>query len=441
VQVGGNIRRGFVELDGQGETVGGIVVMRTGENALSVIERVKSRIEELKPSFPEGVELVATYDRSRLIEESVATLGDALWQEGLIVALMIVLFLLHLRSSLVAVLMLPVAVLLAFVPMYFMGLTSNIMSLAGIVIAIGDMVDSAVVLVENAHKKLARAGPGADRTEVVLAAAKELGPQMFGSLLIIAISFLPIFVLEAQEGRLFKPLAYTKTFAMAFASVLSITLVPALMVLLVRGKIRPEEANPLHRLIVSVYRPALAFVLRFRVAFLALTTGLLAATVPVFLRLGSEFMPPLDEGSLLYMPISVPGISIEEAKRVVSIQDRALRAFPEVQSVFGKAGRAETATDPAPLSMIETVVVLRSKESWRPGMTTDRLVAELAKAVETPGFQGAWTMPVKARVDMLTTGIRTPIGVKVFGPELETIAAIGEGLERALRRVRGLRLF
>ncbi len=439
VQVGGNIRRGFAELNGEGETVGAIVVMRQGENALSVIERVKARIEELKPTFPEGVELVPTYDRSGLIEESVATLTEALIEEGLIVALMIVVFLLHFRSSLVAVLMLPVAVAMAFIPMYLMGLTSNIMSLAGIIIAIGDMVDSAVVLVENAHRKLEKAGPGADRVEVVISAAKELGPQMFGSLLIIAVSFLPVFVLEAQEGRLFKPLAYTKTFSMAFAAVLSITLVPALMVLLIRGKIRPEQKNPLNRFLVRVYRPMLAFVLRFRYAFLAAVAVLLAVTVPAFLSLGSEFMPPLDEGTLLYMPVSVPGISIEEAKRVVSIQDRALRTFPEVESVFGKAGRAETPTDPAPLSMIETVVVLKPKASWRDGMTTERLIAEMAEAVETPGFQGAWTMPVKARVDMLTTGIRTPIGVKVFGPDLATIAQIGEQLEGSLRKVAGTR--
>ena len=439
IQIGGNIRRGFAELNGQGETAGGIVVMRFGENALDVIDRVKARIEELKPSFPEGIELVPTYDRAPLIRDSVSTLEEALVEEGLIVVLMIGLFLLHFRSSLVAVVMLPVAVLVSFIPMYLAGLTSNIMSLAGIIIAIGDMVDSAVVLTENAHKRLVKAGPGANRIEVILGAAKELGPPIFGSLLVLTIAFLPVFVLEAQEGRLFRPLAYTKTFSMAAASVLSITLLPVLMILFIRGRIVPEERNPINRWFIAAFRPALAFVLRWRYAFLGTVAAALVATVPVFMHLGSEFMPPLDEGSLLYMPISVPAISIEEAKRIVAIQDRALKAFPEVETVFGKAGRAETATDPAPLSMIETVVALKPRSEWRKGMSTERLVKELAAAVETPGFQSAWTMPVKARVDMLTTGIRTPIGIKVYGKDLKTIAEIGEQLESVLRPVPGTR--
>jgi Cu(I)/Ag(I) efflux system membrane protein CusA/SilA len=439
VSVGGNIRRGFAELDGEGEVAGGIVVMRFGENALRVLDRVNRRIEELRPTFPEGIELVPTYDRSGLIRDSVATLRDALLEEIAIVALVIVVFLVHVRSSLVSILMMPVAVLLAFVPMYFMGVSSNIMSLAGIIIAIGDIVDAAILLVEDAHRRLEQAGPGGDRLAAILASAKEIGPPVFGSLLVLVVSFLPIFVLEAQEGRLFKPLAWTKTFSMAFAALLSITLVPALMVLLVRGRIVPERRNPVNRFFIALYRPALAAALRFRGAFLAAVAALLVLAVPVFLRLGSEFMPPLDEGTLLYMPVSVPGISIEEAKRVVALQDRAMKAFPEVERVFGKAGRAETPTDPAPLSMIETVVALRPKSEWRPGMTTERLVGELAAAVETPGFQAAWTMPVKARVDMLTTGIRTPIGIKVFGPDLPVIAAIGERLEAVLRDVRGTR--
>ncbi len=439
VQIGGNIRRGFVELNGEGEAVGGIVVMRTGENALGVIERVKARIEELRPSFPEGVELVPTYDRSELIEASVATLSDAVIQGLIAMALVTAAFLLHLRSALVAIILLPVAVVLSFVPMYAFGMSTNIMALAGIILAIGDMDDAAVVLVENAHRRLEKAGAGADRVQTILDAAKELGPPIFGSLLILTVAFLPVFALEGQEGRLFSPLAWTKTFSMGFAALLSITLAPALMVFLIRGKIRPEAKNPISRLLTAAYRPAIAFVLAWRWAFLALTAVALALTVGVFLSLGSEFMPPLEEGSLLYMPVSVPGISIEEAKRVVGIQDRALRAFPEVASVFGKAGRAETATDPAPLSMIETVVVLRPKDEWREGMTSERLVADLAKAAETPGFQGAWTMPVKARVDMLSTGIRTPIGVKVFGPDLATIASLGERLEGVLRSVEGTR--
>jgi len=439
VRIGGDIRRGFAELDGEGEVVGGIVVMRFGENALQVIERVKARIEELRPSFPPGVELVTTYDRAPLIRDSVATLRDALLEEIAVVILVTFVFLLHLRSSLVAVLTLPVAVLLAFVPMYFMGLTINIMSLAGIIIAIGDIVDAAVILIEDAHRQLAEAGAEVDRVRVILDSAKRLGGPMFGSLLVLTVSFLPILVLEAQEGRLFKPLAYTKTFSMAFAAVLSITLVPVLMILFVRGKIRPEQANPVNRGLMALYRPALGFVLRYRRAFLFAAALALVATVPVFARLGSEFMPPLDEGSLLFMPVSVPGLSIEEAKRVVSIEDRVLKSFPEVQTAFGKAGRAETPTDPAPLSMIETVVALKPRSEWRPDMTTERLVEELAAAVETPGLQAAWTMPVKARVDMLTTGIRTPIGIKVFGPDLAVIAKLGEQLEATLRGVPGTR--
>jgi Cu(I)/Ag(I) efflux system membrane protein CusA/SilA len=439
VRIGGDMRRGFAELDGEGEVVGGIVVMRFGENALDVIERVKARIEDLRPTFPPGIELVTTYDRAPLIRDSVATLRDALFEEIAIVALVVVVFLLHVRSALVAVVMLPVAVMLAFVPMYFMGLTINIMSLAGIIIAIGDIVDAAVLLVEDAHRRLAAAGAQADRVSVIVESAKRLGRPMFGSLLVLTVSFLPILVLEAQEGRLFKPLAYTKTFSMAFAAVLSITLVPVLMILFVRGRIRPEEFNPVNRMLMAIYRPALGIVLRHRRIFLVAVSVATLATVPVFVRLGSEFMPPLDEGSLLFMPVSVPGISIEEAKRVVQIQDRILKSFPEVARVFGKAGRAETPTDPAPLSMIETVVLLRPRSEWRPGMTTERLVEELAAAVETPGFQSAWTMPVKARVDMLTTGIRTPIGIKVFGPDLTVIAELGEDLESILRRVPGTR--
>jgi Cu(I)/Ag(I) efflux system membrane protein CusA/SilA len=439
VRIGGDIRRGFAELDGEGEVAGGIVVMRFGENALEVIERVKARIDELRPSFPPGVELVVAYDRAPLIRGSVATLRDALLEEIAIVVLVTLVFLLHLRSSLVAVLTLPVAVLLAFVPMYFMGLTINIMSLAGIIIAVGDIVDAAVLLIEDAHRRLAEAGAGGDRAAIVLESARRLGGPMFGSLLVLTVSLLPILVLEAQEGRLFAPLAWTKTFSMAFAAVLSITLVPVLMILFVRGTIRPEAANPVNRALMALYRPALRAVLRRPRAFLA-AAGLVALlTVPVFARLGSEFMPPLDEGSLLFMPVSVPGLSIEEAKRIVSIQDRVLKSFPEVARVFGKAGRAETPTDAAPLSMIETVVSLKPRNEWRPGMTTERLVAELAAAVETPGLQSAWTMPVKARVDMLTTGIRTPIGIKVFGPELATIARIGERLEAVLRAVPGTR--
>ncbi len=439
IQIGGNIRRGLVELDGIGETVGGIVVIRFGENALNVIERVKAKLVEIQSAMPPGVRVVTTYDRSDLIRAAVGTLRNNLVQVMIIVCLTVVLFLFHVRSALVPAITLPIAVVLAFIPMAYMKLTINIMSLAGIIIAIGDMVDSAVVLVENAHKRLEHAPPEADRTEIVIGAARELGPPIFGSLLIIAIAFLPVFTLEAQEGRLFKPLAYTKTFSMAFAAVLSITLVPALMVLLVRGKIRPEAKNPVNRVCMALYRPVLRVCLEHRRILAAVVIAALGLTFVPFSRLGSEFMPPLYEGSLLFMPITVPGISIEEAKRLIQEQDRRLKAFPEVATVFGKAGRAETPTDPAPLSMIETVIVLKPKAEWRPGMTWERLVREMDEAVAAPGLQSAWTMPIKARVDMLTTGIRTPIGVKIFGPDLTEIAAIGESLEKILRQVPGTR--
>jgi len=439
VQIGGNIRRGLAELDGEGEVAGGIVVMRHGENALEVIDRVKKKLEEVKGAFPPGVELVTTYDRAPLIRDSIATLRDNLIQVMAAVVLMIVLFLFHVRSTLVAAITLPAAVLMSFIPMSYMGLTINIMSLAGIIIAVGDMVDSAVVLVENAHKKLEKEGGKRNRQELVIEAARELGPALFGSLLIITISFLPVFALEAQEGRLFKPLAFTKSFSMAFASLLAITLVPALMVVFVRGKIRPELANPINRACIAAYRPVVRFVLRRRYAVVAVMLALLGATILPWRRIGSEFMPPLDEGSVLFMPITVPGLSIEEAKKLVQVQDKALRKLPEVQRVFGKAGRAETATDPAPLSMIETVIMLKPRDQWRAGMTREKLLAEMDEAVRFPGLQNAWTMPIKARVDMLTTGIRTPIGIKVFGKDLKEIAAIGEHLEGILGKVPGTR--
>jgi len=439
VQVGGNIRRGLAELDGEGETVGGIVVMRYGENASALIERIKQKLEEVKPALPEGVKVVTTYDRSILIDDSIETLSDNLIEEMILVSLTILLFLFHFRSTLVAVVALPVAVALSFIPMYYMGLTANIMSLAGIIIAIGDVVDSAVIMVENAHKKLEKDGGARPRKEVVIEAAREIGPSIFGSLLVIVVAFLPVFVLEAQEGRLFSPLAYTKTFSVLFGALLGITLVPVLMVLFVRGTIWPERRNPVNRLCIAVYRPVLRLCLRMRYVLTLAAIVLVVATLVPFERLGSEFMPPLDEGTLLFMPITTPGISIEEAKRLVETQDQILRGFPEVTSVFGKAGRAETPTDPAPLSMIETVVVLKPKSEWREGMTRDKLVAEMDEKLRMGGVQNAFTMPIKARIDMLTTGIRTPIGVKVFGPDLEQIAAIGEELEGVLKMVPGTR--
>jgi Cu(I)/Ag(I) efflux system membrane protein CusA/SilA len=462
VRFGPDIRRGVAELDGEGEAVGGTIVMRHGENALHVIERVKRKLDELRPSFPPGMEVRLVYDRSGLIERAIDTLRHTLFEEALAVSVIIFLFLLHLRSTLVPVLSLPIAVGLAFVPMYFLRINCNIMSLGGIAIAIGEMADAAIVLVENAHKHLEEAPPGADRVKVLVAAAKEVGPPIFYSLLVITVAFIPIFALNGQAGRLFEPLAWTKTFAMGMAALVSITLAPALMTLLVRGRIRREAEHPVSRLMIAIYRPFAWVALRNPRTTLAIGLAAVIATVPMALRLGNEFMPPLNEGDVLYMPTTFPNISIEEAKRQLQIQDRLIRTVPEVVTVFGKAGRSETATDPAPLSMVETVVQLRPREEWR--MIEDRrwytgrvpewlapvfrpfwpdrhrltwaeLTAELDEKVSMPGWTNAWTMPIKTRIDMLSTGIRTPIGVKVFGASLDSIERIGMDLERAISAV------
>ncbi|MBI3182640.1 MAG: efflux RND transporter permease subunit [Myxococcales bacterium] len=438
VEVGANLRRGLLEWNGEGEAVGGIVVMRSGENALEVIGRVKERLRELRPSMPEGVEVQVAYDRSELIDRAIGTLREALAEEMAIVLLFIGIFLLHFRSALVAIVTLPLALLASFIGSYAAGVTVNIMSLGGLIIAIGDMVDATVVMVENAHRKL-EANPSAPREEVVIAASKELARPIFGSLLIIAVSFLPVFALEAQEGRLFRPLAFAKTFAMVAAAVLSVTVGPALMVLFLRGRIRKEAQNPINRAAVAAYRPALRLCLRHRKGALALAAVLVLSTAWPFLKVGSEFMPPLDEGTLLFMPVTLPNISIEEAKQVLQLQDRILKSFPEVETVLGKAGRAETATDPAPLSMFETVIVLAPERKWRPGMTRERLEEELDRALSLPGMQNALTMPIKARVDMLTTGIRTPVGIKVYGDDLAKIEEVGLKLEERLRKVPGTR--
>lgn len=438
VTIGGNVRRGVVDLDGGGEVVGGIVVMRSGENALSVIARVKQKLEEVRGSLPPGVRIVPVYDRSQLIIASVTTLSTNLAQILVVVVAVILVFLFHLRSALISAIALPAATAASFVAFYYLDVTVNIMSLGGVILALGDMVDSAVVLVENAHRRIAEAdaqGRKVDRTEIVLRAARELGPSMFGALLVLTIAFLPVFTLEGEEGRLFRPLALAKTFSMAFASVFAITLVPALMVTFLRGRIRPEQDNPINRACVAAYRPVLRACLRLRYLVVALALALMGATIVPFSRLGSEFMPPLDEGDLLYMPITVPGLPIEEARRLLLWQDARMKEVPEVERVFGKAGRAESALDPAPLSMFETVVRLKPRSAWRPGMTLERIVAELEQRVALPGVQGAWTMPIKARVDMLATGIRTPIGVKVIGPDLEAITRINDDLERVLRTV------
>ena len=442
VTLGPDMRRGIAELDGKGEVVGGIVVMRHGENALNLIDRVKQKIKEIEPSLPPGVKIVSTYDRSDLILRSIATLKEKLIEESLIVSAVIMIFLFHVRSALVAIVTLPIAIILSFIAIYYLNLTSNIMSLGGIAIAIGAMVDAAIVMVENAHKRLEQweeAGRPGDRTQVLIEAAKEVGRPLFFSLLIITVSFLPIFTLEAQEGRLFRPLAFTKTFAMFFAAFLSITLAPVLMVLLIRGRVRPETRNPMNRLLIALYTPVVKGVLRFRKTTIALAVLALILTYPAFARLGSEFMPPLNEGMIFYMPTTLPGISITQASRLLQIQDRMLKTFPEVEWVFGKAGRAETSTDPAPFSMGETTVMLKPESQWRAGMTWEKLVDEMDKKIRLPGVANAWTMPIKNRIDMLSTGIRTPVGIKIFGPDLSKIEEIGRHLEMVLNSVPGTR--
>ena len=436
VHIGPDQRRGVAELDGKGQTVGGIVIMRAGENALAVIERIKARLEEITPALPKGIHIVPTYDRSDLIHRAIAVLREKLVEESVIVSLVAVVFLFHLRSALVAILNLPVAVLLAFIPMAYLHITSSIMSLGGIAIAIGAMVDAAIVMVENAHKRLEQA-PHADRIETIIAAAKEVGRPLFFSLLVIAVSFLPIFALEAQEGRLFTPLAYTKTFSMLFATVLSVTLAPVLMVLLIRGRIRAETKNPLNRLLIALYRPILSGALRVRWLTLGLAVVVVGLTVPIFSRLGAEFMPPLNEGTILYMPTTVPGLSIPESAKVLQVQDQLLTTFPEVERVFGKMGKAPTATDPAFVGMAEITVTLKPEAQWRPGMTWDRLLDEMDAKLRIPGFPNIWWMPIQTRTEMITTGVRSPVGIKVLGPDLKTIEKIGLEIEQVLANVPG----
>ena len=439
VGLGPDSRRGFVELDGKGEVVGGIVIIRFGESTLDVIERVKAKIQEVTPALPEGVQIVPTYDRSDLIYRSVETLKEKLVEESVIVSLVTIIFLFHFRSALVAILTLPLAILMSLTAMHFLGVSSNIMSLGGIAIAIGAMVDGAIVMVENAHKKLEHAGPEADRVTIIIEAAKEVGKPLFYSLLIITVSFLPVFTLEAQEGRLFRPLAYTKTFSMGFAAILSITVVPLLMVLLVRGHIIQEAKNPVTRLLILIYKPIAQLAFRFRATTLVLSVAALLVSAPILTKLGSEFMPPLYEGTFLYMPVTLPGASITEMQRIVQTSDRIIREFPEVSQVFGKAGRARTATDPAPMEMMETIINLKPEDQWRPGMTIEKLEGELDEALQIPGVTNGWTMPIKGRLDMLTTGIRTSLGIKIFGTELTTIQEIGSQIEQALRDVPGTR--
>ena len=437
IHKGPELRRGLTDLNAEGEVAAGIVVMRFGENALETIRRVKTKLEELKSGLPEGVEIVPVYDRSALIERAVDTLREKLLEECLIVALVCIVFLFHLRSAFIAIVTLPLGILISFIVMYHQGINANIMSLGGIAIAIGAMVDAAIVMIENAHKHLERDAGRSPRGRVLLEAAVEVGPALFFSLLIITVSFLPVFALQAQEGRLFKPLAFTKTYAMAGAAMLSITVVPLLMLWLIRGRIVPEHRNPLNRFLLRTYSPVIDFVLRHKAAVLVGALGALVVTWLPFQRIGSEFMPPLDEGDLLYMPSTLPGLSITKAREILQQTDRIIGQFPEVHRVFGKIGRAETATDPAPLSMIETTITLKPREEWREGMTTEKLIAELDRALQLPGVTNVWTMPIKTRIDMLSTGIKTPVGVKVAGPDLEVLQSLGVRIEAILREVPG----
>lgn len=439
IHIGPEIRRGIVEWNGEGETVGGIIIMRFGENALDVIDNVKAKLEELKKGLPEGVTIETAYDRSSLIKRAIKALKEKLLEEGIVVALVILVFLLHFRSALVAIITLPLGILLAFIVMRAQGLNANIMSLGGIAIAIGAMVDAVIVMIENVHKHMEKEPPknNKDHWDLILRASKEVGPALFYSLLIITFSFIPVFSLQQQEGRLFKPLAFTKTYAMAASAILAVTVVPVLMGYLIRGKIRPETKHPLSRILIKLYRPVIHFVLKYKMT--TIFVALLVVVVSFFplTQIGGEFMPPLNEGDLLYMPTTLPGISITKAKELLQQTDKIIKSFPEVESVFGKIGRAETATDPAPLTMIETTIRLKDKKYWRPGMTLEKLKKELNDAVQFPGLTNTWTMPIKTRIDMLSTGIKTPVGIKLMGPDLQTLSDLGERIEALIRTVPG----
>lgn len=430
-------RRGITELNGDGEVASGIVLQRDGANALTVIENAKESLAAVQSSLPAGTEILPVYDRSKLIEAAIETLKVTLIEESIVVALVTIAFLLHVRSALVAIIMLPIGILIAFMAMRALGLGANIMSLGGIAIAIGAMIDAAIVMIENAHKHLERAPPDKPRAEVLIEAASEVGPALFFSLLIITVSFLPIFTLESQEGRLFGPLAFTKTFAMAAAALLSITLVPALMILFVRGRIVPEHRNPLNRLLIWIYRPVIAGVLKAKSLTILAAIVILGVTVWPVQHIGSEFMPDLDEGTLMYMPTTLPGLSVTKAAELMQTQDRIIKSFPEVETVFGKSGRALTATDPAPTEMFETIITLKPKSEWRPGVTSDSLKQEMDAALQFPGVSNAWTMPIRARIDMLSTGIRTPVGVKVYGTNLNEMEKVARDIETVLKAVPG----
>jgi len=444
INIGPDLRRGIAEWNGEGEVVGGIVLIRFGENALTVIEKVKERIAELKKSLPADIEIVSGYDRSKLIESAIDNLSDKLIEEGIIVALVIIAFLLHFRSSFVAIFTLPTAVLISFLIMKLQGINANIMSLGGIAIAIGAMVDASIILVENAHKHLSEEGdkPSEQRRahwQLILESAKEVGPSIFYSLLVITISFLPVFTLEQQEGRLFKPLAFTKTYAMGAAAILAVTIVPVLLGYFVRGKMKKEENNPITKFLIKIYHPVVDFVMNRRWWVMGAAVIIVLITLIPFSKLGSEFMPPLYEGDLLYMPTTLPGISITKAKELLQQTDKIIKSFPEVETVMGKIGRAETATDPAPLTMIETTIQLKPNDQWRDGMTPDKLIEEMDAAIKIPGLTNAWTMPIKTRIDMLSTGIKTPVGIKIAGPDLNILQELGKEIEEAAKTIPGTR--
>ncbi len=437
VEITPDERRGITELNGEGEAVSGIAVQRYGQNALDVIDNVKSQLEAIKSSLPDGTDIIPVYDRSELIHRAIQTLKITLIEESIIVALVCVVFLLHFRSAFVAILTLPLGILIAYIFMHALGLSSNIMSLGGIAIAIGAMIDAAIVMIENAHKHLERAPPDKPRTEILIEAASEVGPPLFFSLLIITVSFLPIFALEAQEGRLFHPLAYTKTFAMAAAAFLSVTVVPALMIIFVRGRIIPEHKNPVNRFLIWAYRPMIRGVLKAKALTVIVALAILAGSAWPATKIGSEFMPNLNEGTLFYMPVTLPGLSITKAAELLQTQNKIIKTFPEVDSVFGKAGRAASATDPAPTEMFETLINLKPEDQWRPGMTLDKLTSEMDKALQFPGVSNAWTQPIKARIDMLATGIRTVVGVKVIGKDLKEMEKLAREIETAIKGVPG----
>lgn len=442
VSLGPEMRRGLAELNGQGETVGGVVIMRYGEDTPAVIDRVKTKLKEIEPSLPQGVKIVTVYDRSDLIHQSIATATENLIEELVVISVLIFGFLLHLRSALIPIITLPLAILIAFIPLYYLGVGLNIMAIGGIIVAIGDMVDASIIMVDNAHKRLEeweKNGCKGDRERILIDSAKEVGPPIFASLLVIAIAFMPVFVLEAQEGRLFTPLAITKTLAIAMSAVLAVTLIPALLSLCIRGRIFPEKRHPVTRLLQRMYAPLLALALRYRWSLIILSLLLMSSIVIPLQRMGSEFMPPLYEGTILYMPTTLPGISVTESGKLLQQMDQILKSFPEVDRVFGKAGRADTSTDPAPFSMMEVIVGLKPKEQWRKGLSYEDLIDEMDQALQLPGVTNAWTMPIKARLDMLTTGVRTPVGIKIFGPNLKTIETIGKNIEMVAKEIPGTR--